>query len=377
MSSARYALFSMPLLAALGLSGCAWAPGGYIQERAESEALHDMVEMRPITRGLVRQELAETPEVPDLEQAREELQADVPHYDYRIGRGDVLSIIVYDHPELTIPAGSERSAAESGNTVHSDGTIFYPFVGRVEVEGLTVAEVRDVLAEELSSVINDPQVEVLVADYRSQQVHVTGEVREPGRQPVTNVPLTVLDAINDAGGLTEEANWHNVRLTRDGEEVPLSMYAMLSEGDLSENRVLRDGDVLHVPDTTDQKAYVLGEVGEPRSIPMGRGRVSLTDALTESGGFNEATADASGIFVIRQAAPDSDLLATVYQLDASDATALLLGTEFELEPMDIVYVTTTPLGRWNRVINELLPTVNAVYRASQATRDVRDLRDDF
>lgn len=355
------------------LGGCAFAPGSHLDHDTASAPIDDLVDIEPITFGLVRaQQEAATGDRPD--------RVDTPpheNYDYRIGRGDVLSIIVYDHPELTIPAGGERSAAETGNNVHSDGTIFYPYIGRVAVAGKTVAEVRDLLARRLSEYIADPQVEVRVAAFNSQKVLVTGEVRQPGRQPITNVPLTVLDAVSQAGGLNEQANWHEVRLTRGDEELRLSLYAMLNHGELSRNLLLQDGDILHVPDATDQRVYVMGEVGSAGALPMGRSRLTLADALAESGSFNEASADASGIFVIRRAPQGSDKLATVYQLDARNAAAMMLGAEFELQPMDIVYVTTTNLGRWNRVINQLLPTVTAIYQTTRATRDIQDLRDDF
>jgi len=369
-------LWMVQVAIALLLGGCAYAPGGYISDRAETAPIDELVDIEPITFGLIRsQEARVVP--PDLRHASEELVREIDDYDYRIGRGDILAVIVYDHPELTIPAGSERSPAESGNTVHSDGTIFYPYIGRVHVEGRTLSEVRDVIARDLAAFITDPQVEVRVAEFNSQKVQVTGEVREPGRQPITHVPLTVLDAIGNAGGLTDHANWHEVRLTRDGEEIRLSLYDMLARGELAQDRLLRDGDVLHVPDTAGQQVFVMGEVGSPRRLPLGRGELTLMDALAEAGSYNEARADASGIFVIRRAPPDSDKLATVYQLDARHAAALMLGAEFELEPMDIVYVTTTPLGRWNRVVSELLPTITAIYQTTRATRDVRDLRDDF
>ena len=168
-----------------------------------------------------------------------------------------------------------------------------------------------------------------------------------------------------------------MQLTRDGDTREISLYDLLNQGDLSQNVLLRDGDVVHVPDLGNQQVFVLGEVGAPQALPMGRSGMTLTEALSRSGSFNEAQADASGIFVFRRNLQRSDKLATVYQLDARNAVALVLGTEFRLDPTDIVYVTTTPLGRWNRVINQLLPTVSAVYQVARIGRDVNDLRDDF
>lgn len=364
------------LSGALWLSGCAFAPGSHINSSVESAPVEDLVEIEPITPGLVNTLQAsptpgKSPSVAGLDP-----QA-IDNYDYRLGKGDVLSIIVYDHPELTIPAGSERSPAESGNIVHRDGTIFYPYIGRVRVEGKSVAQVRDLIAARLQTFIAEPQVEVRVAAFNSQEVQVTGEVLKPGSQPITNVPLTLLDAVGQAGGLDQEANWHGVQLTRDGQTHTISLYAMLNEGDLASDLLLQDGDVIHVPDSGGQQVYVMGEVGEPQALSMGRTRLTLTDALSQAGSFKEASANASGIFVIRQAPITSDKLATVYQLDARNAAAMVLGTRFTLEPTDIVYVTSTQLGRWNRVINQLLPTVTAIYQVTRAANDANELRDDL
>ncbi|MDN3554926.1 polysaccharide export protein [Halomonas maura] len=364
------------LCSAAWLSGCAFAPGSHVDYQSESAPIDDLVDVEPITLGLINAQQP-TATATELRQMGDEQRAALEGYDYRIGKGDVLSITVYEHPELTIPAGGERSAEESGNTVHQDGSIYYPYVGRLEVAGMTMTEVRDILTRRLRSVIPEPQVEVKVVSFNSQKVLVTGEVQAPGRLPITNVPMTVLDAISQAGGPRELANWHGLQLTRDGETRTLSLYNMLNDGQLAQDLLLEDGDVLHVPDLGNQKVFVMGEVGEPQALPMGRSRLSLTDALTQAGSFDEAQADASGIFVIRRKPQESDKLATVYQLDARNATAMVLGTEFQLQPTDVVYVTTTPLGRWNRVINQLLPTVTSIYQVTRAARDANDLRDDI
>ncbi|MFQ3787496.1 polysaccharide export protein [Halomonas sp. A29] len=361
------ALFIFGLFA---LSGCAFAPGGHIDYRADSAPIDDLVDIEPITFGLVRSQRQEMRGPEDIGKISETLREDIRGYEYYIGKGDVLSVIVYGHPELTIPAGAERSAAESGNAVHSDGTIFYPFIGRIPVEGKTVREVREIIARGLEPYVAMPQVEVQVAQYNSQKVNVTGAVQDPGPLPIRNLPLSVLDAINLSGGLADHANWHDVLLTRDGEEVRLSLHEMLNDGRLDQNMLLRAGDVLHVPDNTNQKVYVMGEVREPRSLPMGASRLTLTDALSEAGGINEGNANASGIFVIRRAPEDSDKLATVYQLDARNATALMLGAEFTLQPTDVIYVTTTPLGRWNRVVRQILPTVSSIYQTTRTGREL-------
>lgn len=338
------------------IGGCAFAPGGHIDEDKLEESLDSRVDIEVITPELVGQMQMETVESlsrPTPMQLRQELE----EYDYLLGPGDVVSVIVYDHPELTIPAGADRPAAEAGNRIRPDGSMFYPYVGRVRVAGMTLEELRGLITRRLSEVITDPQVEVGVADFRSQKVYVSGAVETPGTLPITIVPLTVIDAISQAGGASDNADWHNVILNRDGREERISLYAMLRLGDLTENRLLRDGDVLHVPSTENQNVVVLGQVLRPGALPLGNERITLTDALARAGGVNESRAQPSGIFVVRGKPPGSEKLATVYQLDISDATRLMLGTRFPLEPQDVVYVTAAPLARWNNVISLLLPSV--------------------
>ncbi len=359
----------------LVLSGCAYAPGGHIDESQLEESLDARVEIEPITPELVSgmQTEMQTEETSVSRLVPESMVHELQSYEYLIGPGDVISVIVYDHPELTIPAGSERTAAETGNRVRPDGTMFYPYVGRIQVEGMTLEELRGLLASRLAEVITDPQVEVGIAAFRSQKVYVSGAVEQPGAQPLTIVPMTVLDAISDAGGARADADWHRIILTRDGREEQLSLYAMLQQGDLTQNRLLRNGDLLHVPSAENQNVVVLGQVLKPGSIPLGNDRLSLTDALARAGGVNESRAQPSGIFVVRGNPPESEKLATVYQLDISDATRLMLGTRFPLQPQDVVYVTSAPLARWNNVISLLLPSVTLPGDVAGSANDIGDL----
>jgi len=349
--------FRMLIVASIALliTGCALSPGGDIDYDApEPPDLTRLVDILPITPELIWSQEAQERKVHPVTEA---LRQEITDYEYTVGVGDVLSIVVYDHPELTIPTGGERSAVEAGNIVRSDGTIFYPFVGRVQVEGKTTEEIRVLLTRQLANFLTEPQIDVFIAAYNSKRFHVTGAVASPGSVPVTNVPLTILDAINEVGGPTQNAFWHEMFLFRNGTEEELSLFSLLSEGDQRQNRLLRDGDLLHIPSADNQGVAMLGQVRSPGNLPMNRERLSLTDALSRAGGINEQTAEPSGIFVLRRNDPGSEKLATVYQLDVSNAIAFVMASNFQLEPKDVVYVTTAPIARWNRVISLLLPSL--------------------
>lgn len=376
------------IIASVVLTGCT-IPGSHLPtgeknaawEAESNESLSSQVNVYPLTPAFIK-ELKKYKNQP-ITQPNAPLEQEIARYEYYIGPGDVLNITIWDHPELTIPAGSYRSSAEAGNWVHADGTIFYPYIGEVSVADKTVTEIRQVISEKLAKYIESPQVDVNVASFRSQKSYITGEVKTPGQQAISNIPLTLLDAINRAGGITTDADWRNVTLTRNGKEELLSLYALIQKGDLTQNRLLRDSDIVHVPRNDGQKVFVMGEVKQPQMLKIDRTGMSLTEALSTVGGINEYEADATGIFVIRgaqqqqtvlshTAANQDDPIANIYQLNMQDATALVMGTEFELQPYDVVYVTTTPVGRWNRLIRQLLPTINGFNELSEGALRVKN-----
>jgi polysaccharide export outer membrane protein len=371
-----------PLFAGLTLlllGGCTVFPGSHIsttnkhsveQEQEEGE---EQFSEEVNVYALTPQQVAKYQTAKTSAQANPELEALIAKYEYRVGPGDILNVTIWDHPELTIPAGSYRSSSESGNWVHADGTIFYPYIGTVEVAGKTVREIRTLVSNKLKRFIESPQVDVNVAAFRSKKTYVTGEVDKPGQQAITNIPLTLLDAINRSGGLAENADWRNVTLTRNGKEETLSLYALMQRGDLTQNRLLQPGDIIHVPRNDTQKVFVMGEVKNPQLLKMDRSGMSLTEALSSVGGINELAADATGVFVIRATSQDKkdESMADIYQLNIKDASALIIGTEFDLKPYDIVYVTAAPITRWNRLIMQLMPTITGFNELTEGALRVK------
>ena len=350
----------------LFLTSCTVIPGTHISNLETSGLIFSKkndIDLIPITQELISKMQSE--EIRIESAINTSLQDEMNNYTYLVGVGDVLNIIVWDHPELTIPQSGQRSAAEAGNFVHKDGTIFYPYVGKVSVIGREVTQIRDDITRGLSTYINNPQVDVNVAAFRSQHFFVSGAVKNPQMIPVRNVPITILDALSISGGMAPDADWSSATLTsnNNGELVieAIDLSVLLEQGVLKQNRLLKSNDVLHIPRNDALKIFVMGDVVNAMTQQIGRRGMTLAEALNNVGGINEASANASGIFVLRASDSDSKLV-DIYQLDVSMGPRLILSTQFKLQPKDIVYVTSAPVARWNKLLAQLTSSLNQIYQ---------------
>lgn len=349
------------------LGGCALAPGMRMSEdeavqRGRASTKDGKFRIHVITAPLVQQLAAAERERAPAKLA-DPLASQAGTYRYTIAPYDVLQVTVWDHPELTAPSGQFRSPEENGNPVDGDGTVYYPHIGRIEVAGKTVDEVRALLTARLARVVKEPQLGVRVAAFRGKRVQVTGEVTAPTTVPITDVPLRVQDALAAAKGFTPDADFSRVTLARAGKTYLLDLQSMYERGDFTQNWLLQDGDVVNVADRGANKVFVLGEVRAQQSRVMIRGRMTLAEALMDPGGsvvlgtaltgFDLSASNPAKIYVIRgdYQAPQ------IFHLDAASPDAFLLATEFPLRPRDVVFVSTYDLTRFSRVIGQLLPTM--------------------
>ncbi len=285
--------------------------------------------------------------------------AAVPDGDYRVGPGDSLAVIVLDHPELLVPAAG---AVDQGFLVRKDGTFTYPFIGDVAAGGRTIPEIRKDLLTRLATFFPDPQVDVRIAVYGSQRVVIGGAVGSPSIRIVEGLPVTLFDAVTSAGGLKEDADATRISLRRGGKEYRIDLNGYLADGLAANNPRLLAGDVVFVPTRRNDEAYVLGEVVRPSTVDLSRDPVTVTQAITRQGGLNLTRANARGVFVFREQAGKT----VVYAVDMSRPEGVLLGTRFALRPNDVIYVTRSPLQKWNDTISRILPTVSATTTAAAA-----------
>ncbi len=240
----------------------------------------------------------------------------------------------------------------------ADGNVQFPYVNRpLHVVGKTEGQVQRELYQELSKVFVKPQVTVRVASFRASQVYIDGEVRTPGSQIFNDIPMTLTEAIGRAGGFAPTADQSRVTLIRDGVTYHINMNSMTAKGHTPSDIMLKPGDVLRIDSREDNGVYVMGEVTKPTTvIPMRNGKLTLADAISQAGSFNAETSDLKQLYVIRNGQTDQP---EVYHLDARSPVSMLLANGFELQPKDVVYVDNNGLVRFSRVLNLLLPAINA------------------
>ena len=343
----------------------------------------------------------------------------VPSRPYTIGVGDVLLLATRGN-STTVEQLSGLLAAQNrrqGYTVQDDGAIAIPEVGRVQVAGKTLEEAETELFQRLVENQIDPAFSVEIAEFNSQRIAIGGAVANPSVVPVTLTDLTLDQALSAAGGISSrDLDYASIRIYREGTlyQIPLKTY--LAEPRLQKLR-LTAGDSVFVDteyeldrarayfeeqiqlaqyrqsartqalaelqaemtirrqaleeqrqnyrdrielDGVDRDyVYLTGEVTTPSRYPMPFGRQSsLADALYSSGGFSSNTGNPSQIYVLRGTEdPASFGAVTAYRLDARNAVNLTLATRFEMRPNDVVFIAEQPITRWNRVVQQIVPTL--------------------
>lgn len=177
--------------------------------------------------------------------------------------------------------GIQGAAGLPGYLVNAKGTIYFPLIGYLRVAGKTVDQVRRDITNRLVKYVPNPQINVRVADFRSQKIYVLGEVEKSGFLPITDQRLNLADALSLSGWLKPDA-------------------------------------------------------ADPRYIYVIRGTVNHPQ---------------------------------IYWLDARTPDKLLLAEQFNLQARDILYVSSAPATRWNRALNQLLPTIQAVWYTQAVVRN--------
>ncbi len=206
---------------------------------------------------------------------------------YIIGSGDVLKIDVYDHPDL------QKTVRVSNN-----GFIAIPFIGQVQVSGMTIPDVTKKLTSLLADgYIINPQVNIFIEEFRSKKAVILGQINKPGIAELRGA-MTLLEIISQAGGLKEGAGDTATikRISGEKNEVLIvNIKSIMEGGDLSQNIPIHDGDTIYI--SKGGMCFVTGEVKNPDAYPCDK-NATVLKLIARSGGFT-GKASKSSVRIVR------------------------------------------------------------------------------
>lgn len=340
------------LLIAAILSGCSTLPRDGPSSRAiERGATEDadgadyaIVELDYAAAERVR--AVPGPELGSLAAASSAQRVDV------IGEGDLLSIAVFEPSGTLFGGGSSGDTVRSGNqalpsiTVDRGGTVTVPFAGAVRVAGLTATEAGAAIRRALSGRVGNPQVTVQIEENASNTVTVLGEVKEPGRAPLSVNADTILDVIAAAGGAARPVEDIEVRIRRGDQTFAAPLSSVTT--DFGQNARLQRGDqinLVYVP----RRFRTFGALGAVSEADMPAGELTLAGALSRAGGLNDNFANARSVLVFRFERPEVARalgvtqpptirgVPVVYRLNLEEASGLFTAGSFVVRPDDTIY----------------------------------------
>jgi polysaccharide biosynthesis/export protein len=213
---------------------------------------------------------------------------------YVIGSDDVLNIYVFDEPDLN---------QSTKYRVDADGMVTFALVGRVPAAGLTISEFQDRLIAKLAEgYIRNPQLRVDVETYKSQNVYVSGEVRSPGKVPMSGPTMPLIEALALAGSPTAQASSELIVVhpkkakpgqptlpddDADAERTKVNIKD-LQIGKAGLGIMLQAGDTVFVPKA--QLIYISGMVRNSGSYVLDPG-MTVQQAIALAGGMNDRGSD--------------------------------------------------------------------------------------
>ncbi|CAB5147796.1 hypothetical protein D3OALGB2SA_4615 [Olavius algarvensis associated proteobacterium Delta 3] len=293
--------------------------------------------------------------------------------EYKIGPGDIL--------EITFWKGTTGTREELA--VRPDGRISFGYVEDLYVQGLTARQLDGVLSERLQEFIKVPRIDIRVTEFASKYVTILGAVGGwggtgggPGKYELTG-KRRVVEMLAEAGGPMQDANLRDVRITRKNRQVVrANLYKALTQGDLTQDLVLDDGDTIYVPLVTraSNRVYVFGEVDKPGVYPFVEDEMRIADAIAMAGG-DTVFAKREHVKVVRGDIDNPQVISVDFKAlaeggDQTQNLALVNG--------DLIYVPRSFIGDINRFIKQVTPlfrliifpaqTVNEYGRASDYLR---------
>lgn len=279
-----------------------------------------------------------------------------------IAEDDILNIAIY-HPKRRDIMDAIQLINERVGFRVSQGQVDLPDIPPIYVTGLTLEKAREAIQNCYRDHIQDIEVFINYRNRLSRKVELTGAVSTPVIPVDGKIRLYEILAMAQ---VPNNANFFKSYVVRDGVQLPVDLYKLMNQGDMSQNIVMRGGDRIFIANPSDTTVMIMGEVGSPRAVNLPYGFMSLREALVSAGGI-PFTGNRDCIQVIRGNLqnPKIYILSWNHIIHLPNDSLLLM-------PGDTVYVSEKPITQWNRFIDQLLPSCLGVQTAYGTYRMFRD-----
>lgn len=270
-----------------------------------------------------------------------------------ISEDDILNIAVY-HPKRRDVMDNIQFINDQVGFRVNQGKVDLPDIQPILVAGLTLEEARLTIQDCYRKNIQDVEVFLNYKSRLSHKVELTGAVAVPV------IPVDGRIRLYEVLAVARVPNYVNLfksYVVREGVQLPIDLYKLMNQGDMSQNIVMRGGDRIFIANPADTNVMVMGEVGSPRAVSLPYGFMSLREALVSAGGI-PFTGNRDCIQVIRGNLqnPKIYVLSWNHIIHLPNDSLLLM-------PGDTVYVSEKPITQWNRFIDQLLPSCVGVQAA--------------
>lgn len=303
-----------------------------------------------------------------------------------IGIGDAVDIAMWEAPPAVLfGSASTQTGTASTQTINlpqqmvgSDGRITIPFIGSVAVAGRTTRQVEQEIVARLRGKAHEPQAIVRLSQNEARTVTVLGEVGATRRLPLTAHGERLLDALAAAGGSRQPVGKSTIQITRAATTLTMPLDAVIR--DPRQNIRLRPDDVVAV--LFQPFSFIaLGASNLNAEVPFEATGMSLSQALGRIGGLRDERANVRGVFIFRYEDPAvlgpsaagrparaDGTVPTVYRLDLSAPSSLLVSQNFAIRDKDVIYISNAPVADLQKFIGIVSSATFSIVGITNAVR---------
>jgi polysaccharide export outer membrane protein len=393
-STLSLVLLLAPLLSACGALPTSGPSNGEVLDKALAENNQLGIHLVELTPAIVQQ-LGSRPEpsLSIIDRLRTNRPVDL------LGPGDVLSVSIYEagnglfNTQRALSSG-EAAAGSTAETlprlqVDRNGLIMVPYAGEISVAGRTTTQVQRLIESRLADKAADPQVVVSVLTNASNIVYVSGDVKQPGRYPLSLAHETLLDVIALAGGPTHSPQDTVVKVNRRGQEATTSLTRIQTVA--AENIPVEPQDRIQA-DYLPRTYISYGATGRVAQLQFDAATVSLAEAVARVGGLDDNRANPEAVYLFRferptnaetlglappPAATPAAAAATpgampkgipvIYKVNMRDPQTYFAIQQFAMQDKDMIYIANAPTVQLYKFLSLIYTLVTPAVTAKTIT----------